>query len=93
MAWSCFLFVLFLFVLSTVGSRCLQTLNHHPKIALTRSQEGNQALDKLLTARGIPSVQLPCIEFVEKDFIPDHHFSQCDIVVVTSPQVANLLSE
>jgi uroporphyrinogen-III synthase len=71
-------------LLSSVGSRCLH--NHLPMIALTRSQEGNQGLEKLLAMRGISSVQLPCVEIVEKN-IPAHHFKECDIVVVTSAKV------
>lgn len=79
--------VLVLSFLSTVGSSCVQTLNHRPKIALTRAVQENHILEKLLTARGIPTVQLPCIEFVPKEDITDHHFTQCDIIAVTSAQV------
>jgi hypothetical protein len=90
MVWSWTLLLASLMI-SFAESRGLQNIHHrrhYPKIALTRDEEGNQNLQKLLAVRGLSTVQLPCIEFSEgQDRINECHINDCDIVVVTSPQV------
>jgi hypothetical protein len=88
----------FLFLCSSVSfidSRAIPNsqLRQYPKIALTRDEEGNQNLQKLLSRRGLSTVQLPSIEFSDgQDQITSDHINNCDIVVVTSAQVEDCLS-
>ena len=63
------------------------------KVALTRELGNNEKLRAILRGKNIECVEIPCIEFGPgKDL---HKLGdamlQCDVIVLSSPQAANVL--
>mmetsp|Transcript_16554 Transcript_16554/g.33452 ORF Transcript_16554/g.33452 Transcript_16554/m.33452 type:complete len:267 (-) Transcript_16554:62-862(-) len=77
----------------TLVPRC--SLPAVPRVYLTRETGKNGKLQALLTARGVPSVELPCIEFQSlpgADELPAKLASGAyGWIVITSPEAASVL--